>query len=79
MYTGGTHMHTQIGEGGRGGCTAQPCALSEFCCDGKAAGGPLFCLYSIQVEPGCLFHSSGTHANIYVCMWEKKEREWLQE
>lgn len=48
--------------------------LSEFCCDGKAAGGPLLCLYSIQVEPGYLFHSSGTHTNIYACVCEKRER-----
>lgn len=46
--------------------------LSEFCCDGKAAGGPLLCLYSIQVELGCLFHSSGTHG-IFMRVYVEKE------
>lgn len=48
--------------------------LSEFCCDGKAAGGPLLSLYSIRVKPGRLFHF--WHALGYLC---GAKREWFQE
>lgn len=48
--------------------------LSEFCCDGKTAGGPLLCLYSLQSS---LAASLPPLARIFMHVYveEKKDRE----
>lgn len=52
--------------------------MSEFSCDGEAAGVHSSAFIRFTVSPAASL-TSGTHRNIYVCVFKKKKRGKKEE